>query len=185
MRRTRRGKGFFRAPMTPAVAVMASPAGKDVADMVRVRIADYLRHFESAEKRRFDMFHAQDAISGNALATLKQRGLIRRFARTVHHIDHFTDPRLGEWQTRSIAQADELFVVSALWQKQIASEFGRRLHRDRQRRRHHSFQPGIARHRSGGARQIRHHPWPHVCWPSAASRSARTVSEFSRPSGRC
>ena len=99
MRRTPRGKGFFRAPLSPAVAVMASPAGKDVAEMVRVRIADYLRHFEAPEHRQFDVFHAQDAISGNALATLKQRGLIRRFARTVHHIDHFADPRLAEWQT--------------------------------------------------------------------------------------
>lgn len=119
------GKGFFRAPLLPAVAVMAQPAAKDVAELVRTRIADYLRHFESPEHRRFDIFHAQDAISGNALATLKQRGLIGRFARTVHHIDHFSDPRLAEWQTRSIVEADELFVVSELWQKQILSAFGR------------------------------------------------------------
>ena len=119
------GQGFFRAPITPAVAVLASAAPKNVADMVRIRIADYVRHFEAPEQRRFDLFHAQDAISGNALATLKQRGMIDRFARTVHHIDHFSDRLLSDWQTRSIAQADELFVVSALWQKQIASEFGR------------------------------------------------------------
>jgi glycosyltransferase-like protein len=119
------GKGFFRAPLSPAVTVMASPAGKDVAEMVRVRIADYVRHFELPANRRFDVFHAQDAISGNALATLKQRGLIRCFARTVHHIDSFGDPRLSEWQTRSIAEADKLFVVSELWQKQIMSEFDR------------------------------------------------------------
>jgi glycosyltransferase-like protein len=119
------GKGFFRAPLSPAVTVMASPAAKDVADMVRARIADYVRHFELPANRRFDVFHAQDAISGNALATLKQRGLIRCFARTVHHIDSFGDPRLSEWQTRSIAEADKLFVVSELWQKQILSEFDR------------------------------------------------------------
>jgi glycosyltransferase-like protein len=119
------GKGFFRAPITPAVTVMASSAGKNVADMVRLRIADYVRHFEAPGHRRFDLFHAQDAISGNALATLKQRGTIKRFARTVHHIDNFFDSRLSDWQTRSIAQADELFVVSGLWQKQIASDFGR------------------------------------------------------------
>jgi glycosyltransferase-like protein len=119
------GKGFFRAPISPAVAVMASPVGKDVAEMVRARIADYLKHFENPETRKFDVFHAQDAISGNALATLKQRGTIKCFARTVHHIDHFSDPRLGEWQTRSIVEADELFTVSALWQQQIQSEFGR------------------------------------------------------------
>src|ERR1700750_1967293 len=120
-----RGRGFFRAPILPAVAVMASPVGKDVAEMVRVRIADYLKHFENPENRQFDVFHAQDAISGNALATLKQRGTIRCFARTVHHTDHFSDPRLAEWQTRSIVEADELFTVSMLWQPQILSEFGR------------------------------------------------------------
>ena len=119
------GKGFFRAPISPAVTVIASPVGKDVAEMVRVRIADYLRHFEIPENRQFDVFHAQDAISGNTLATLKQRGVIRRFARTVHHIDHFSDPRLAEWQTRSIVEADALFTVSALWQQRILSEFGR------------------------------------------------------------
>ena len=119
------GKGFFRAPLSSAVAVMASPVGKDVAEMVRVRIADYLRHFEVKENTKFDVFHAQDAISGNALATMKKRGVIGRFARTVHHIDHFSDPRLAEWQTRSIVEADELFTVSALWQQRIMSELGR------------------------------------------------------------
>jgi glycosyltransferase-like protein len=119
------GKGFFRAPLSPAVTVMATPAGKDVAEMVRVRIADYVRHFEAGPNRRFDVYHAQDAISANALATLRQRGLIEGFARTVHHIDSFSDPRLTEWQTRSIVEADELFVVSALWQAELMSTFGR------------------------------------------------------------
>jgi glycosyltransferase-like protein len=119
------GKGFFRAPLSPAIAVVASPATKNVADMVQKRIADYIRHFEPSSNRLFDVFHAQDSISGNALATLKQRGLIQRFARTIHHIDSFQDPRLGEWQTRSIAEADELFVVSELWQSRTMAEFGR------------------------------------------------------------
>jgi glycosyltransferase-like protein len=119
------GKGFFRAPLSRAIAVMASPAGRNVAEMVQARIADYVRHFELPAHRQFDVFHAQDSISGNALATLKQRGLIRRFARTVHHIDSFGDTRLGDWQTRSITEADELFVVSELWQSRIMAEFGR------------------------------------------------------------
>ncbi|HVX76973.1 MAG TPA: MSMEG_0565 family glycosyltransferase [Bradyrhizobium sp.] len=119
------GKGLFRAPLSPAVMVMATPAGKDVAEMARARIADYVRHFEARANRRFDVFHAQDSISGNALATLKQRGLIGGFARTVHHIDSFSDPRLSGWQMRSIAEADELFVVSALWQTELMSTFGR------------------------------------------------------------
>jgi glycosyltransferase-like protein len=119
------GQGFFRAPLLPAVTIMASPAGTEVAAMVEARIADYVRHFELAPNRRFDIFHAQDAISANALATLKERGLIRRFARTVHHIDAFDDPRLQAWQARAIVAADALFVVSELWQARIKAEFDR------------------------------------------------------------
>ncbi len=119
------GNGFFRAPLASAVTVMATPAGKNVAEMVQIRIDEYVRHFKLPDNRRFDVFHAQDAISGNALATLKQQGLIGRFARTVHHIDSFGDPRLGAWQTRSIVEADELFAVSELWRNQIMSAFGR------------------------------------------------------------
>jgi glycosyltransferase-like protein len=120
------GNGFFRAPLSPAVTVMASPTDADLATMVAVRIADYVGHFEVPANRRFDVFHAQDAISANALAVLKQRGLIRRFARTVHHIDSFRDQRLSEWQSRSIVEPDELFVVSELWQHKLEVEFGRR-----------------------------------------------------------
>jgi glycosyltransferase-like protein len=120
------GRGFFRAPLSPAVTVMATPVGSDVATMVEARIADYVRHFQNPANCRFDIFHAQDAISSNALATLKERGLIHRFARTVHHIDHFEDPRLSTWQRRSIVAADELLVVSELWRERIKSDFGRR-----------------------------------------------------------
>ena len=40
-----RGRGFFRAPLTPAIAVTASAAAKNVADTVRARIADYVQAF--------------------------------------------------------------------------------------------------------------------------------------------
>jgi glycosyltransferase-like protein len=119
------GRGFFRATLSAAVSVKATTVGPDVAAMVETRIAEYVRHFEPRENRRFDVFHAQDSISGNALATLKQRGLIDRFARTVHHIDQFEDLRLTARQSRSIEAADELFVVSALWQSRLQTDFGR------------------------------------------------------------
>jgi glycosyltransferase-like protein len=87
--------------------------------MVEQRITDYLRYFENPATREFGIFHAHDGISGNALATLKERGLIPSFARTVHHIDQFSDPRLAELQDRSIDRADLFFTVSALWQKHL------------------------------------------------------------------
>jgi glycosyltransferase-like protein len=106
--------------------VPASPVGRDVRTMVETRIADHLRYFENSENRNFDVWHAQDGISANALATLKERGLISSFARTVHHIDTFDDERLAGLQQRAITAADQLFVVGQLWRDWLA----RRLKRD-------------------------------------------------------
>ncbi len=118
------GTGFFRQTRCATVSVAASPIGRNVTAMVETRVADYVRHFEAADRRNFDVWHAQDGISGNALATLKERGLIGGFARTVHHIDSFTDPRLSALQARAIASADRLFAVSCLWRDWLAREFG-------------------------------------------------------------
>jgi len=119
------GKGFFRSSVAVTRSVPSSLASGDVAAMVEMRIADYVRYFEDAANRQFDVFHAQDGISGNGLATLKQRGLIQRYVRTVHHIDAFSDERLCELDRRSIAHADGLFVVSRFWQAQLEAEMSR------------------------------------------------------------
>jgi glycosyltransferase-like protein len=119
------GKGFFRDSLARTVCVAASPAGDSVTAMVETRVADYLRHFERAEHRAFDVWHAQDGISANALATLKARGLIAGFARTVHHVDDFADPLLAALQSRAIGQADRLFVVSEMWRAFLARAYGR------------------------------------------------------------
>jgi glycosyltransferase-like protein len=119
------GKGFFRNTLCRAIPVPASPAGRDVTAMVETRIADYLHHFEKSDNRRFDVWHAQDGISANALATLKERRLIDGFARTVHHVDSFAEPKLAAWQRRAITAADRLFVVSRLWRDYLAAEFDR------------------------------------------------------------
>ncbi|GGC47921.1 MSMEG_0565 family glycosyltransferase [Chelatococcus reniformis] len=119
-----RHAGFFRPTVAATVCVPASPVASDMTAMVETRAGDYVRHFGDPAHRRFDVFHAQDGISGNALATLKERGLIRRFARTVHHIDSFADPRLAALQTRSILAADRHLVVSRLWRETLAQRFG-------------------------------------------------------------
>jgi len=118
------GRGFAHKAAVATVSVEASRAPRGVTAMVEVRIAEYVRHFEAAEHRRFDVFHAQDGISGNALATLKERGLIHAFARTVHHMDTFEDPRLAGLQHRSVLQADRILTVSRLWAERIARDFG-------------------------------------------------------------
>ncbi|WP_371348236.1 MSMEG_0565 family glycosyltransferase [Ancylobacter sp. IITR112] len=119
-----RGAGFFRPSLCETVSVPAAPAPADIAAMVRQRAGEYVRHFEVPANRRFDVFHAQDGISANGLATLKQRGLIPAFARTVHHVDAFRDPELTALQRRSILAADRHFVVSRLWQGLLRDGFG-------------------------------------------------------------
>ncbi|MGY3606000.1 MULTISPECIES: MSMEG_0565 family glycosyltransferase [unclassified Bradyrhizobium] len=118
----RTGKSFFRSSLAPTISVPASAVSDDVTSMVETRIADYVRHFENPAHRQFDVYHAQDGISGNALATLKQRRLIQSYVRTVHHVDDFSDARLRQLDQRSIVLADHLFVVSRMWQERLRIE---------------------------------------------------------------
>jgi glycosyltransferase-like protein len=119
------GAGFFRGTLCETRLVPAGRADTSVTAMVETRIADYLRYFERAETRRFDVWHAQDGISGNALATLKANGAIGGFVRTVHHVDTFQEPRLVALQKRAIIAAAELFVVSRVWQQALKRDFDR------------------------------------------------------------
>jgi glycosyltransferase-like protein len=118
------GRGFVHASGARTVSVPAGAAPRDLAAMVEARAAAYVDWFAADRHREFDVFHAQDGISGNALATLRERGLIAGFARTIHHTDDFADPRLMALQHRSIAVADQHFVVSAAWASRIAMAFG-------------------------------------------------------------
>jgi len=120
------GRGFFCESLCRTICLpAASPSGQDTTGMVEARIADYLRHFADPDHRRFDIWHAQDGISGNALATLKERGVIPGYVRTIHHIDHFSDPRLTALEMRSIEAADALLVVSRVWRDWLSTRFGR------------------------------------------------------------
>ncbi|MDF2118851.1 MSMEG_0565 family glycosyltransferase [Roseiarcaceae bacterium H3SJ34-1] len=118
-------RGFFRPTQCKAVSVPASPVHGDTHALVERRIADYLAYFDNARHRRLDIWHAQDGISGNALAILKQRGLIDGYAMTVHHIDRFEDDRLNLLQARAMREADCLLVVSQRWRDVLRSQFDR------------------------------------------------------------
>lgn len=117
------GAGFFRQTAFETVSVPARPVTGDTTAFVVSRAEDYRRHFEPAQARRFDVFHAQDGISGNALATMKADRLIPRFARTVHHLDDFSDARLAALQSRSVTASDARFVVSRLWREALRLRF--------------------------------------------------------------
>ncbi|MFZ3360153.1 MAG: MSMEG_0565 family glycosyltransferase [Xanthobacteraceae bacterium] len=119
------GTRFFRETMCETFCVPASPPGRNLRDLVEIRVADYVRHFERDGNRGFDLWHAQDGISANALAILKDRRLIPGFARTVHHVDTFDDARLCALQLRAITAADQLFVVSQVWRDWLKREVDR------------------------------------------------------------
>ena len=110
------GQGLFR-PVPHAVELMPlSLSSGGLATRVGARIDDCVNHLR---RRRpadaFDVLHAQDSISGNALAVLRDEGAIGGFTRTVHHLDTFDDPRLTAWQQRAFRAADQVLCVSRLW----------------------------------------------------------------------
>ncbi len=118
------GRGFFREASCGLCPIPVARPEPGLRAMIEQRIGDYVRHFEEPAHRAFDVYHAQDGISANALATLSERGLIGEFARTVHHLDVFDDPAIMRMQTRSVTAATHHFVVSRLWKDQLAGGFG-------------------------------------------------------------
>ncbi len=121
------GRGFFRpTPCATRIIPVAPMPGATLA-MVRARIASYVAALGSGGDR-FDVYHAHDGISGNALATLTERGVVPGFVRTVHHLDVFADPELAALQVRSVEAARACVVVSELWRTRLRDRFGRDAH---------------------------------------------------------
>jgi len=120
------GATFFRTPRCPALPIPAAPVCESgTAAMVAQRIREIARFLSASGAPRFDIHHAQDPITANALADLADDGRIGGFLRTVHHLDSFADPRLAAWQERGFRAADALCCVSRLWQERLAGLTGR------------------------------------------------------------
>ena len=90
------GAPMFRASPCRVVLAPVAAHGNDTVSMVRTRIDALKTALIEDGASGFDVLHAQDSISGNALAELREAGAIRGFVRTVHHLDTFDDPRLCE-----------------------------------------------------------------------------------------
>ncbi|WP_267595680.1 MSMEG_0565 family glycosyltransferase [Carbonactinospora thermoautotrophica] len=84
---------FFR-PIDPAVRQVIVPFPDVEGEDVGARVLRSIRTLRSAfDPRAYDVVHAQDCISANA---------VDRCVRTVHHIDHFTTPELAACHERAI-----------------------------------------------------------------------------------
>ncbi|GCE90426.1 glycosyl transferase [Komagataeibacter diospyri] len=115
------GAGFFRTPRCATNCIPAVPE-TDLPTLVERRIGEIR---DALRGQHFDVLHAQDPISANALAELVEEGRIPGFARTVHHLDHFTHPVLAARQERGIRAAAELFTVSTMWEDVLRNDHGR------------------------------------------------------------
>lgn len=115
------GAGFFRTPRCPVWCIPARGA-QSLPALVTQRVGEIRQALRS---HSFDVLHAQDPISANALADLVQEGRITGFARTVHHLDSFDHPELAARQERGFMAATELLSVSSLWKNILQDRHGR------------------------------------------------------------
>ncbi|CAE6742505.1 MSMEG_0565 family glycosyltransferase [Paraburkholderia nemoris] len=118
------GETLFRLPPCRVVYAPITLLQASTVAMVEARIHAFKQTLMEHDAWSFDVLHAQDSISGNALAELRAQGLIRGFMRTVHHLDHFDDPRLAAWQRRAYEDAEQVLCVSDTWTREMRSTFG-------------------------------------------------------------
>jgi len=119
------GQRLFRTMPCDVDLIPVDALSADMAAMVASRIQAIAQHLLTVlQDQSFDVLHAQDPISANALAWVQDRGLIPGFVRTVHHLDHFDDPRLMAWQQAGFERASKVLCVSQLWRHVLAQEHG-------------------------------------------------------------
>ena len=107
---------FFR-PVDPRVLLhvvhFAARDGESVGDRIE-RSIDALR--AGFDARGFDIVHAEDCISANAVESP---------IRTVHHLDSFTTQQLVECHERAIVQPRALVCVSQAVADEVRAGWGR------------------------------------------------------------
>jgi glycosyltransferase-like protein len=107
--------GFFR-PVDPrvrlAIVPFADVGGESVGERILRSIATLRAAFTPDE---FDVVHAQDCISANA---------VDRCVRTVHHLDRFTTPELAACHERAIVRPFAHVCVSAAVAREVADGWG-------------------------------------------------------------
>jgi glycosyltransferase-like protein len=108
-------EGFFR-PVDPRVRLAVVPfpdvPGEPVGPRILRSIAVLREAFCPAG---YDIVHAQDCISANA---------VDRCVRTVHHIDHFSTPELVACHDRAIHRPFAHVCVSGSVADELARDFG-------------------------------------------------------------
>ncbi len=111
--------GFFR-PVDPGVTVCLAPLPDRPGETVGARV---LRSIDalgaSVDPGAYDVVHAQDCISANAVA-----GAPAGVIRTVHHLDQFTTPELARCHERAIVTPVAHVCVSRAVAGELAAGWG-------------------------------------------------------------
>ncbi|MEM6252835.1 MAG: MSMEG_0565 family glycosyltransferase [Cyanobacteria bacterium P01_D01_bin.156] len=121
-------QGFHRPTPFNTYPVPAATCNKSIDQLIQQRIQEFVAFFQN-HPQQYDIYHAQDCLSANALAILKAQGRIPHFVRTVHHIEDFQSPYLQDCQEKSIYQPDRCLCVSHIWQQALAKDYGIHAHR--------------------------------------------------------
>jgi glycosyltransferase-like protein len=113
---TRQGdRGFFR-DVDPAVQIrlvdFPERGQESVTDRIVRSIALMRSEFTPNE---YDVVHAQDCISANAVGTC---------IRTIHHLDEFTTPVLAECHEKAVVEPYARICVSAAVAAEVATGWG-------------------------------------------------------------
>ncbi|WP_370246429.1 MSMEG_0565 family glycosyltransferase [Nocardioides sp.] len=127
----RGGDAAFFRPVDPAVRVHAVPfpdPPEGVEEPVGARIlrsievlGTALRAHVARHPGAYDVVHAQDCISANAVtAGLPDVHLVR----TIHHLDHFTTPELAACHERAVVQPRVRVCVSASVAAEVRAGWG-------------------------------------------------------------
>jgi glycosyltransferase-like protein len=107
--------GFFRA-VAPAVGLRIVPFADRDGEGVGERILRSIAELGAAFDGDYDVVHAQDCITANAVAG--------RCIRTVHHLDTFTTPELAACHEKAIVAPHAHVCVSAAVAAEVRAGWG-------------------------------------------------------------
>lgn len=112
----RGGDTAFYRPVDPRVTVRAVPFPAIEGEAVGPRIMRSIDVLAEAFSDDFEIVHAQDCISANA---------VDRCIRTIHHLDQFTTPELVACHDRAIRRPYAHICVSAAVAREVEDGWGR------------------------------------------------------------
>jgi glycosyltransferase-like protein len=113
--------GFFRR-VSEGVAVRLVPVPEIEGESVGARILRSIALLGDAFHGAYDVVHAQDCLTANAVARARGYGALYR---TVHHLDEFTTPELAACHERAIVEPAALVCVSAAVASEVRHGWGR------------------------------------------------------------